>query len=286
MNRTAIPAEPIRTSPFSAPTKTFPHPYSWQQRLRSAYHRLWYRLSERLQWSRGIYREPAAGKLSGLAREQATRIAQLASQYGLCFEGRYAQNTAIKNYAYLDLLDQAWNAQGNRVPRPTGGVMHDVGSANFWYAAALHTFFEPARLVGIEVEGHRLYPNGHSRWDAALGYISQLARTQFVAADYADFHESADVITSWFPFVTPTPLLAWRLPLSLFAPERLFTRVAQNLTPSGLFIMVNHSEAEAAIAAGFCRAAGLTNLWQWTQPHHLRKRSHPPVMSCWTVTHS
>ena len=32
----------------------------------------------------------------------------------------------------------------------------------------------------------------------------------------------ADLITAWFPFLTPAAILAWRLPLSLLAPERLF----------------------------------------------------------------
>ncbi len=41
--------------------------------------------------------------------------------------------------------------------RPAGGVLCDIGCASFWYAATLQTFFRPDRMVGVEVEGHRLF---------------------------------------------------------------------------------------------------------------------------------
>ena len=68
--------------------------------------------------------------------------------------------TSTNNYEYLDILDRAWADSG--LQRPAGGVVCDVGSASFWYAAALHAFFRPRELVGVEVEGHRLFKDGHS----------------------------------------------------------------------------------------------------------------------------
>ncbi len=38
---------------------------------------------------------------------------------------------------------------------------------------------------------------------------------RFLVADYVGCELPAEVITAWFPFVTPAALLAWRLPLSL-----------------------------------------------------------------------
>ena len=128
----------------------------------------------------------------------------------------------------LDLLEQAWTSL-NRQPRQ-GGLVTDVGCANFWYARTLHTFFRPAMLTGVEFEGFRLYPTGYSRYDSATGYVADLPHTAFVVADYCEVKEPVDVITAWVPFVTP--VLAWRLPLTLVCPERLFTSIARNHSAS------------------------------------------------------
>ncbi|HNV27160.1 MAG TPA: hypothetical protein PKI21_12860, partial [Nitrospira sp.] len=141
-----------------------PH-YSLLQRCRSLYHGLWFRLSERIRWSRQPCYETPIGCLSGLAAWQITRIDELRARYHVRFESHYGHHTALANYAYLDLLDQAW-AGVNR-PVPHGIAVTDVGCASFWYARTLHTFFRPFTLTGVDVEGFRLYPTGHSRYDAA-----------------------------------------------------------------------------------------------------------------------
>lgn len=271
-----------RESPVPATGQSSPtHHYSLGQRCRSFYHELWYRLSERVRWSRKPYHEMPVGRLTDLATWQQTCIESLQSRYGLCFESLYGRHTSLANYAYLDLLDQAWAAADR--PVPTGGRVTDVGCANFWYARTLYRFFRPATLTGVDVEGFRLYPTGYSRYDAAAGYIANLAHTSFVIANYCERNEQVDVITAWFPFVTPAPVLAWRLPLTVFSPERLFARIARNLAPGGTFFMVNQGTEEAAIAAGYCRRAGLHSQDEWMQPRPLRPRPHPPVASWWTA---
>ena len=240
---------------------------------------MWYRLSEHICWSRSPYRETPIDHLSGLAPWQTTRIHALQARYDIRFESYYGQHTAVANYAYLDLLDQAWRAVNRRPPQ--GGLVTDVGCANFWYARALHTFFRPGILTGVDLEGFRLYPNGYSRYDSATGYVADLPHTAFVVADYCEVNAPVDVITAWFPFVTPAPVLAWRLPLALFSPARLFTSIARNLRADGTFFMVNQGPDEAAIAAAYCRQAGLHSEGQWTHPHPLRERPLPPVASWW-----
>ena len=253
--------------------------YSFGQRCRSLYHELWFRLSEGIRWSRRPYHEIPAGRLTELAPWQATRIDRLRTRYGLAFESYYGQHTALANYTYLDVLDQAWMRMDRPIPRH--GIVTDVGCANFWYARALHAFFRPAILKGVDVEGFRLYPTGYSRYDAAAGYLADLPQTSFVVANYCEVEEQADVITAWFPFVTPLPVLAWRLPLTVFSPGQLCARIARNLAPKGTFFMVNQGVDEAAIAADYCRRAGLRAVGQWIHPQPLRARPHPPVASCW-----
>jgi len=255
--------------------------YSLLERLRSLRHRFWYGVSERVRWSRGAFYETPARMLPEIAFEQSRRIAALQSRYQVHFEERLNAATSTNNYEYLDILDRAWADSGLR--RPEGGVVCDVGSASFWYAAALHAFFRPRELVGVEVEGHRLFKDGHSRVDYAAGYVGQIPGARFLVADYVDCELPADVITAWFPFLTSAAVLAWRLPLSMLTPERLFARIYRNLRPRGLLVLVNHGTAEAAIARALCDAAGLTPLSSFDEPGAFSgHRASPALLSCWT----
>src|ERR1700727_1610710 len=143
------------------------------------------------------------------------------------FELRMSAATSLNNYEYLDILDRGWSGSG--MDRPAGGELCDVGCASFWYAATLQAFFRPDRMVGVEVEGHRLFRDGRTRIDYAAGYLAQLPTAEFLVRDYASHDAPADVITSWFPFVTPAAIFASRLPLSLLAPEKLFQPIRPNL---------------------------------------------------------
>jgi hypothetical protein len=255
------------------------HGPSFIERLRSWRHGFWFDVSRRVRWSRGMYRETPAGELN-LESQEALRVAELRSCYAVHFERNLNRRSSRINYEYLDILDRAWGRWGRSQPR--GGLVCDVGCASFWYAAALHAFFRPQRLIGIEIEGHRLFRDGRARIDYAAGYVADLANTEFVVADYAAFHQPADIITAWFPFVTSGAILAWRLPLSLLKPESLFSRITGNLNPDGLFVMVNHGPAEAAIAAACCAAAGLRCHGQWAHSGPLSAyRAVLPMVSLW-----
>ncbi len=250
------------------------------QRLRSLRHGFWYGVSERVRWSRGLYREEPAVELPQLAHEEAQRIAALQRRYQIRFELRLNAATSIRNYEYLDILDCAWREYGQSPP--LGLVVQDIGCASFWYAATLQTFYRPASLTGVEIEGHRLYRNGHTRRDYAAGYLVQMPEARFLIGDYAGLESPADLISAWFPFVTPATILAWRLPLRLLRPEAIFARAGANLRPGGRFLMVNHGPAEAAIAARICAGSGLKLEFRACPGSPLsRYRAEPPMLSCW-----
>ena len=77
---------------------------------------MWYRLFDRLRWSRKPYHEDPIDRLPVLTPWKKHRIDTLRARYGIAFESYYGQHTTLANYAYLDLLDQAWTAIG-RLPR-------------------------------------------------------------------------------------------------------------------------------------------------------------------------
>jgi SAM-dependent methyltransferase len=253
------------------------------QRLRSLRHGFWLGISARVRWSRGRYSEVAAGELPPQGAAATLRIGALQARYQVHFERSLSAPTSLNNYEYLDILDRAWLDTG--LARPRGGTVCDVGCASFWYAATLHAFFNPQRLVGVDIDGHRLYRDGHSRIDYAAGYTALLPGTEFIVGDFASCRLRADVITAWFPFVTAAAILAWRLPLSLLAPERLLRNVRNNLQPGGIFLMVNHGLDEAAVADPLCVATGLTRIARWTAlpATFRRRRPLPPVVSFWTA---
>lgn len=252
--------------------------YTPRQLLRSRYHAFWYRFGERLAWSRGTYRKRSLGQLdqlNGIARERIERLQQC---FDVRFEEQARQLTALKQYDYLDILEQAWSAL--RLPRSRGGVVQDIGSSSFWHAPVLYTFFRPTALLGIEVEGHQIYINGYSRLDYARGYIQHLLNAQFIVKDYVRYERPADIVTAWYPFVTPDPVLAWRMPLSMLTPHALFARVARNLQPHGRFIMINEGRDEATIAASVCKEIGLIRQGSCEIKTPLRPRL-APVLSVW-----
>ena len=252
------------------------------QRLRSAHHALWLRVSESLGRARGPRPETPAGSLAGaaLAADTRARIARLAARYAVCFEAQLGAATALENYARLELLDRAAAAFG--AAPPAGRVVHDVGCASFWYAAALCAALRPARLIGFELEGYRRLKGGVNRAERARGYVEGLPDTEFVIADYTTVARPAGLVTAFFPFVTGAPVLAWRLPLSVLAPERLFARIRANLTADGELWMTNHGEREALIAAELASRAGLVRQGVYVCREPLTPRPEPAVVSRWT----
>jgi len=127
-------------------------------------------------------------------------------------------------------------------------VLHDIGCASFWYAATLQIFFRPDRMVGVEVEGHRMFRDGRARIDYAAGYLAELRPRGSWSRTTQQPKSLPTSFTAWFPFLTPAAILAWRLPLTLLAPERLFRQIRHNLRADGLYFMVNHGLQEAESA--------------------------------------
>ena len=212
-------------------------------RLRSAYHRVWYEMTRGIKWPRRRYHEQPAEVLpESLTPRQQHRIEALREKYGVRFEEQFHSSTALENYEYLDLFDQIQEKQDWK---PCfGQELIDVGSLNFYYASALHAFFHPKQLQGIELEGYRVYTNFYSRFDYAQCYIRRLSNTTYSVMDFCDFRGVADGITCFYPFVKPEPLVAWRLPLKVFRPHRLFENCVRTLRTGGFLLMINHGKTK------------------------------------------
>lgn len=249
-------------------------PAQW---LRSQALGLRFALSRRLRWRRLGYVEAAAGELSGLEPTVAARIEQLRARYGCSFERRYHRLHSLENYLYLDLLDRLRAVVGAGWPK--GGDWLDVGSKHFWYAPVLLDSLRPASLVGVEIEGYRIYADGHSRHDYAQYYLAGLTNVRYQVQDVMDWRQPVDGISCFYPFLLPGTVLAWGLPVTVLRPRALFAHLADCLRPGGHLLMVNQGLAEAARAQTLVEAAGLHRHHSLTVTQALLPRPAPPVLS-------
>jgi SAM-dependent methyltransferase len=248
-------------------------------RLWSVYNRLWFEAQRSIRWSRPHYQERPAGTPKNLSAHQHTRIQALREKYQVNFESQFHQGTALANYFYLDMLDKAsqtwmWHLE------PVLDVV-DVGSKQFYYASVLHRFFRPERLAGVELEGYRVNPDLYSRYDHAMSYIQHLPNTTYHVMDFCEYEGTADVVTSFYPFVEPESLVRWRLPLNVFHPDAVFQKIGQVLRPGGMLCMVNQGVEELGLASCYLKTTQLTKVGHLQCNAPLLEKPDPPIMSVW-----
>jgi hypothetical protein len=126
--------------------------YSLGQRFRSLYHALWFRLSERIHWSRKPYHEVPIGR-PYRSRNLAVGLYRIPAGSLWSLLRIPLRTTHVPGETMP--ISICWTRPGRQRPGPfpTGGLVTDVGCANFWYAQTLHRFFQPAKLTGVDVEG-------------------------------------------------------------------------------------------------------------------------------------
>lgn len=237
-------------------------------------------LRRTLRWRRGP--APIAveskmdlfGWLPRARREAALRReAELRSRYDL--SALYARSSRAlyrENLYVLDLLDR--HCPDALVDVSTVRAL-DIGSQDFRYAYALERWLryadadvDGARAValdGVELDGHVLYEKFYSRVDVAESHCRATGNpdVRYHVADVLTRGETdLDVVFCWFPFVLRYALVRWGLPLTHFAPEKIFQHAAQMLRTGGLMVIVNHTREEQARQVEILRAIdGVEVVW-------------------------
>jgi hypothetical protein len=109
---------------------------------------------------------------------------------------------------------------------------------------------------GVEIDGHVVYRDLHSRADHARAH-ARLAGpgATYHVQDFAEFRPPAPatLITMFFPFVTEFALLRRGLPRRTYRPQAIFSHAVQLLEPGGLLVVVNHTLEERARVAELAR---------------------------------
>lgn len=240
--------------------------------LQAIFNPAMFALRQALHFRRRGYREGPLdlNKVSPRLREQllSPRVAALAARYGVdAYRDRLGHAAYTKSLFACDVLDRLpaellpWDC-----PRQTPSAL-DVGTKNFESAPGLWGALQRGsalprgalRLVGVEIDAYVIYRNLYSRADAAAYYAGLLpGDARYVPGDVCTVEERFDLVTCFFPFLTPSPLLWWGLPRRLLQPEAFFAHVCARVLPGGLLVVVNHSVEERDIQRGLFTAAGLT----------------------------
>lgn len=244
--------------------------------LRAPANELSFAVRSRLRWRRGAARLPHESKprvwpwLRGEAAAQRL-VVELEQRYDLrALRERSTCLVYAENLALLERLDAL--AAGQQLPLCGAAALQaiDVGAGVFQYATGLHRWLRrlarpqpsapgPAPEVvlrGIELDGYRLYRDGHCRADHADSHAALAGPG--VRYEVADFCRLAlppqDVVTVFFPFLSTYPVLQWGAPVSQLRPRGLLARAVAALRPGGWLVVVNQTGAEwqrlAALLAG------------------------------------
>lgn len=233
--------------------------------LRAPAIELGYALRSSLRWSRGA---PSPDRLAAaptfvwapepLAADLHERAERLEDRFGLasCLTG-LAPDVRARNYARLEQLERL--AGDLAVPRSEDGCVRaaDLGCGDFHYAAALSRWLSRGGagdvrsvvLRGLELDGHGIYRDGHSRADHGRARAVDASVdgnvVRFEVADAAAARlPQQDVVSLFFPFLTPYACLQWGLPLSRLRPRRLLARAVQSLRPGGWLVVANQTPRE------------------------------------------
>lgn len=263
--------------------------------LRAPMNSMAFALRRQLSWSRGVpalRQEDKDGLFAAAAPELAAalerREADLDTRYDLgALRSCSTRADYRENLYLLDALERVCAGLEWSPGRPLRVL--DVGARNWNYVFGLHRFFShhgsrdprPVELLGLEIDGHGIYQDLHSRADHAQAYVRQLGQPEvrYEVMDFLDYRNDPssggpgfDAICLLFPFLTRYALLSWGLPLSCFEPRRLLAHAVALLRPGGRLIVFNQTDRErdllgAALDGSPCQALEQVSLHSELSPY-------------------
>jgi hypothetical protein len=120
-------------------------------------------------------------------------------------------------------------------------------------------------VEGLELDPFPLLSGFHSRADKAEYYLSLPGGQRTDTYNAGDFFlrdkKPADVILSFYPFVSPDPALAWGIPAEFGDAKKWAEAYVQNLQRGGLVLVVHQGS--------------------WEEEEFDRSRKHAPLEIIW-----
>lgn len=213
--------------------------------LHSKRNRIFWKLRSALGFRRAGYKEVGGSPLP-LSPEEM----RLERRYGMLFlKPRLYPEVYRKNLATLWIMEKTLPT--DILPTGTLQVL-EPGCQDFSRLVAIRAFFkrhgrEPC-VRGLELDPYPVLSDFHSRADKAQYYLSLPGRHKldsFTAGDFFTWAEApADVILSFYPFVSPDPALAWGIPAEFGDGRKWAEAYVRNLPRGGLVLVVHQGTWE------------------------------------------
>ncbi len=162
----------------------------------------------------------------------------------------FKENSSRQNYTenlyILELLEDYLRPKR----KPSMKVL-DIGSKNWSYAKAEHSFFKKftrkLTIDGIEIDAYRVYSNFYSRYDAAKYYTEGLSGANYIVGNFLEHKGKYDFIIWILPFISQFPHLRWGLPKKFFKPKAMLEKAFNDLKDDGVLLIVNQGKEEYEI---------------------------------------
>ncbi len=187
-----------------------------------------------LPWSAPVVRRSVGEITTFLERLNAEELARyhaLAETYDLSAIGSTCTATeAFQSLDRLDLLDQHIG------PTPPGGL--DVGALNWTYLPALMAF-KPGPWDGVELDGYQRYVSMDTRAAQGQHRAEQFEDATYRVKSIMEVTGQWGLVTWFFPYVTPGPLVSAGLPDRFFDPIRMLEHVWSLVAPGGTLFVMN-----------------------------------------------
>lgn len=157
-------------------------------------------------------------------------------------------------------------------PRRTPLRILDAGCHDFSRAESLHEFFREQKpaLTGIDADPY--FVGGRAKRRAQA-----LPNTSYLRANL--FHwapeESFDLVTAFFPFVSPHPALAWGLPHSWGDPHLWIRALERCLAPEGAVFTSHQGDWEEREFAEAIQNSSLQTIFRCELPGRATESHHP-----------
>lgn len=219
-----------------------PHPPpDFQQSLHSHANFWLWKLRSQLKFQRPGYKEhtlaPPAPEVQSLLDKYFVRNQSSLSNYAL------NKNAQTLSWLEFILEETALESVIDVV---------DAGCQDFIRLPALRAFLRNKKLnpliTGIEIDAYPILNDFHSRWDRAHYYISlEKDQARYIAADFFEWNENADLILSFFPFVSNHPALKWGLPVRFASAAQWIQSFERVLRPLGYAVVVHHLAEEQRV---------------------------------------
>lgn len=200
--------------------------------LHSKQNRIFWKLRNALQFKRGGYREVGESKAADSEN-------LLAEKYSL-------RSSSLSKEVWQKNLATLWGLEQFPLPLQPLTIL-EPGCQDFSRLPALRAFFPASQIMGVEVDAFPILHNLHSRWDKAHYYISLTNNARYFAQDFFAWNKPADLILSFYPFVSEHPTLAWGLPVDFADGKKWAEAYVKNLNPNGHLLVVHQGKWEEDI---------------------------------------